>query len=141
VIIEELRNIHRNYRLEKATVSQHTKSAQLVTKEWQKKVCHGPIEAEVRVSENNNEKIDVVDHETLTAYELKVSGKNPHHEFYKDIMKVLTFNEYQTPENRLMKFVFITEKDGIKSLEKRIDSKLINLIQTNHNVQIEMISL
>ena len=109
MIIETLRNIHQKYRLKDADVSSHTKSAQRITKEWQAKVCKGLIKSEVSVSPENNEKIDVVDLKDKVAYELKVSGKNTHHEFYKDIVKVLTYNEYQPNESKITKLVLISE--------------------------------
>jgi hypothetical protein len=75
------------------------------------------INAEVPICNNAKEKIDIVDFSTQTAYELKVSGKNVEHEFYKDIFKVITFNNNK-PKKRLSTFVFISEEEGIKKLKR-----------------------
>ena len=109
-IIDSIREIHPRHRLGSSDVSGHTKSAQTITKEWQKAVQNESVLAEVPVSPKNNEKIDIVDFASGTAYELKVSGKNVHHEFFKDVFKVLTFNEYQDVNGRLGKLVFISEQ-------------------------------
>jgi hypothetical protein len=55
-----------------------------------------------------DQKIDVVDSETSSAYEFKVSGKNAWAEFYKDIVKVIIWNEKR--EKKLTRLVFITEE-------------------------------
>lgn len=141
MIIESLRSIHKKHRLSEGDVSSHTKSAQRITSEWQEAVCKDAVEAEVKVSPENNERIDVVDHCVNVAYELKVSGKNTHHEFYKDLIKVLTYNEYQETENRISKLVFISEPVGIKSLSARLDSKFIKMLSANHELSIELVSI
>ncbi len=141
MIIESLKEIHSNHRLSDGDVSSHTKSAQIITKEWQKAVCGAAIQSEVSVSPENNERIDIIDHSTNTAYELKVSGKNTHHEFYKDLVKVLTYNEYQAVESRIIKLVFISESAGIKSLTGRLDSKFMTMIGNNHGLSIELVEI
>lgn len=55
-----------------------------------------------------DQKIDVVDSETACAYEFKVSGKNAQAEFYKDIVKVIIWN--QKRKRKLSGLVFITEQ-------------------------------
>jgi len=115
-IVKPLEKLYKIYRKGK-NVSEYTKSAQSITREWQKKfVKEVKIEAEVPICRNAKEKIDVVDFRTKTAYELKVSGKNVEHEFYKDIFKIITFNN-NNPEKKLTTFVFISEKKGIDKLE------------------------
>lgn len=141
MIIEPLRAIHKKYRLIGGGVSLHTKSAQRITSEWQAAVCKGTVESEVKVSPENKERIDVVDFGTNIAYELKVSGNNTHHEFYKDLIKVLTYNEYQEPHRKITKLVFISELAGIKSLSSRLDSKLIQMLSVNHKLSIELVSI
>ncbi len=141
MIIETLRNIHRKYRLKDGDVSTHTKSAQKITKEWQAIVCTELIKSEVSVSPENNEKIDLVDLKEKVAYELKVSGKNTHHEFYKDIVKILTYNEYKPNESKITKLVFISEPSGIKSLQGRLDNRFIKLMESVHNLVFELVSI
>ena len=55
-----------------------------------------------------DQKIDIVDSETACAYEFKVSGKNAWAEFYKDIVKVIIWNEKR--KKKLSCLVFITEE-------------------------------
>jgi hypothetical protein len=141
MIIESLRKIHKEYRLMEGGVSSHTKSAQKIIKAWQAVVCSNIVEAEVKVSPHNNERIDVVDNRSHIAYELKVSGKNTHHEFYKDIAKVLTYNEYQETEFRIWKLVFISEVRGINSLKRRLDTKFISMLERVHNLSIELVCI
>lgn len=139
MIIETIQNIHGKYRLYEGSVSTHTKSAQKITKEWQHAIKSDKISVEVKVSPENNEKIDVIDIRTSTAYELKVSGKNTHHEFYKDLAKVITYNEYQ--DNKLKKLVFISEASGIESLKSRLDSRFIALIRRLHGLELNFIGI
>lgn len=117
-ITEPLKNLYQKYRSSDASVSEHTKSAQSITKEWQKAVViKDIIEAEVEICENAKEKIDIIDFSTQTAYELKVSGKNVEHEFYKDIFKIIAFNNNK-PKKKLSTFVFISEEEGIEKLKR-----------------------
>lgn len=139
IIIRTLRKIHRNYRLTKGTISEHTKSARRITKAWQAAVKSKRILVEVLVSPKNKEKIDVVSASTKTAYELKVSGKNSRHEFCKDIVKVLTYNEYH--KARLKKLIFISEPSGINTLEKRLDSQFIDLMKRKHGLELKLIPI
>lgn len=135
-IIDALKGVHKKHRLVEGSVSSHTKSAQKITKDWQLQVVSETVLSEVKVSPENSEKIDVVDLVSQTAYELKVSGKNTHHEFYKDVFKILTYNEYK--KEKILRLVFISERDGIKSLERRLDTKLIALLKTAHNLKIQL---
>jgi hypothetical protein len=138
-IIEKLKEIHRTHRLADGDVSAHTKSAQKITKEWQKKIVSDLIEIEVDVSPKTNEKIDVIDISAGVAYELKVSGKNAHHEFYKDIAKVLTYNEYQS--SKLKKLIFISEQAGIAALRSRLDARFLALMARVHKLDIELLGI
>ena len=135
-IIDELRKIHKKNRLKSKdiTVSEDTKSAQKITKEWQEKVCTEELIAEVSVSDENKERIDIVDIKNNIAYELKVSGNNSHHEFYKDLIKVLTYN--LNYKDKLEKFVFISEVKGIKSINNRLDSKFLEMMGKIHKITI-----
>lgn len=55
-----------------------------------------------------DQKIDIVESETACAYEFKVSGKNAWAEFYKDVVKVLMWNQHR--EKKLSCLTFITEE-------------------------------
>ena len=121
-------------------VSRQTRSAQKVTKLWQESVCNDLIKSEVQVSNNSNEKIDVVDTQGKAAYELKVSGKNSHHEFFKDLFKIITFNLHNN-QNPIEKFYFITEESGRKNILNRLDEKFVLMISDKHKLIIEVISI
>lgn len=137
-IIEAARVAHR--RLWRATTDESTgdKQATAVTKAWQKSVASKNIKCEVRVKENLNEKIDIIDFSTATAYEMKVSGKNAGHEFYKDIFKVLIYN--QRHDKKLQRLVFITEKKGVAGLNKGLGKAVLESILM-YNLDITLVEM
>lgn len=66
-----------------------------------------------------------MDSETACAYEFKVSGKNAWAEFYKDIVKVIIWNQKRT--KKLSRLVFITEeKHGRPFLDAPMPRAYIN---------------
>lgn len=138
-ILSALRQIHSLHRLKDGDVSAHTKSAQRITKEWQAAVGSDQVGTEVPVSPKNSEKIDVVCFLNRTAYELKVSGKNTHHEFFKDIFKVITYNEYNSA--KLHRLVFVSEQQGIRAIERRLDPRLVSRITDAHELALELVSI
>jgi len=115
-IIEAAKAAHEQHWQATSDESTGDRQASAVTKAWQAAVASKAVRVEVPVADDLNEKIDVVDFSTATAYEMKVSGKNPHHEFYKDIFKVIVYNQHHG--KKLERLVFITEKDGANRLNK-----------------------
>jgi hypothetical protein len=94
-----------------ASVSEHTKNAQAIAKAWRSAVYGlGPdrFQLEALVAPELDQKIDIVDLEAGCAYEFKVSGNNAPAEFYKDIVKVIMWNQRRA--NKLFRLVFITEE-------------------------------
>ena len=92
-------------------VSQNTKNAQKIAKAWRAAVHDlnpDRFQIEALVAPELDQKLDVIDQETLLAYEFKVSGKNAWAEFYKDIVKVLMWNQRRS--RKLRGLVFITEE-------------------------------
>jgi hypothetical protein len=92
-------------------VSENTKNAQAIAKAWRGAVHQldpDRFQIEAMVSPELDQKIDVVDLKNGCAYEFKVSGKNAWAEFYKDIVKVIIWN--QKRKKRLSSLVFITEQ-------------------------------
>jgi hypothetical protein len=100
-----------------------------ITKEWQEAMIAKNSkryfsEYPVDTTQRARQLIDLVDMEGEVAYELKVSGNNVHHEFYKDVFKILFANSKQ---QRFKKFIFITSKvlptlaDFTKSVSKEFD--------------------
>src|ERR1700719_3440384 len=91
-------------------VSENTKNAQAIAKAWRgtvHKLDPERCQIEAMVTPEMDQKIDIVDSETACAYEFKVSGKNAWAEFYKDIVKVIIWNEKR--KKKLSSLVFITE--------------------------------
>ena len=93
------------------SVSAYTKNAQAIAKAWRKAVHDlnpDRFLIEALVDPELDQKIDVLDQETHCAYEFKVSGKNAQSEFYKDVVKVIMWNERR--KAKITRLVFITEE-------------------------------
>ncbi|GEM_PF-1167134 len=93
-------------------VSENTRNAQAIAKSWRSavhKLDADRYQIEALVAPELDQKIDVVDPRTCWAYEFKVSGKNAWAEFYKDVVKVIIWNEEHT--KKLRGLVFITEEE------------------------------
>jgi len=123
-------------------VSKNTKNAQAIAKAWRRAVYEldpDRFQLEAMVAPELDQKIDVVDSETACAYEFKVSGKNACAEFYKDIVKVIIWN--QKRKKRLSSLVFITEeKYGRPSLDAPMPRAYINyLAQEGLKVSVEYV--
>jgi hypothetical protein len=92
-------------------VSENTKNAQAIAKAWRgavHKLDPDRFNIEALVTPELDQKIDVVDTKTSRAYEFKVSGKNAWAEFYKDVVKVIIWNEMRA--KKISSLVFITEE-------------------------------
>ncbi len=76
MIIEKLRVIHAKYHLSEGNVSALTKTAQLITKKWQQAVCKSSIESEVKVLEQNQYRIDIVDIENNSLSHCPIIGEH-----------------------------------------------------------------
>src|SRR3984893_7665672 len=77
-------------------LSANTKNAKAIGKAWRGAVHEldpDRFQIEALVAPDLDQKIDIIDSETSRAYEFKVSGKNAAAEFYKDIVKVIIWNE------------------------------------------------
>lgn len=137
-IIEAARVAHRRFWRSTTDESAGDKQAVAVTLAWQKSVASKDVKCEVPIEENLNEKIDVIDFSTATAYELKASGKNAGHEFYKDIFKILVYNQHH--DRKLERLVFITEKKGIARLSKGLGKAVLESV-ASYNIDITLIAL
>jgi hypothetical protein len=92
-------------------VSENTKNAQAIAKAWRGAVNTldpDRFQIEALVTPELDQKLDIVDMDRACAYEFKVSGKNAWAEFYKDIVKVIIWNEKR--KNKIASLVFITEE-------------------------------
>jgi len=84
-------------------VGLQTKSSSKITKVWQEKLLLIDAIRFIPEYKVGGYKIDLVDTEERIAYELKVSPKNPHHEFYRDVFKILYANSL---DRKFDRFVF-----------------------------------
>lgn len=117
MVIGKVRDSIRLLKLETVNndIGELTKRSRKVTKQWQDSITvqHRYFRAEVLVHEQAKFKIDLIDTKNKIAFELKVSPKNVGHELYKDVMKVLLFNDNCTEEkDKIKTFVFITHKSA-----------------------------
>ena len=100
-------------------VSDNTKNAQAIARTWRDtvhKLDPKRFQFDVLVAAGMGQKIDIVDVEAGCAYTFKVSGKNAAGDFYKDIVKVIVWNEKK--EKKLSRLVYITEEeDGRRALD------------------------
>ena len=117
-------------------VSVSTRESQAISKDWQSHVRTAGGErfsCEVKVSDEFRERIDLIDHMTATAYEMKVSGKNPTHEFFKDVFKILEHN--LSRRGRIKRLVFITDSAGVKRLGTGLGR---SLLENSHDLGFEI---
>ena len=132
-VIEAARIAHKEHWRVTSDESTGDKQASAVTVAWQNSVCSRSIQCEVPIQKNLNEKIDVVDLSTNTAYEMKASGKNAGHEFFKDIFKVIVYN--RNHDRKLKRLVFLTERNGISRLDKGLGRAVIESAM-EYNIEI-----
>jgi hypothetical protein len=124
-------------------VSEYTKNAQAIAKAWRGDVHNkdpNRFQIEALVTPELDQRIDIVDLETACAYEFKVSGKNAASEFYKDIVKVIIWNQHPS-KKKLSKLVFITEeKHGRPVLDAPMPRAYIKyLTQEDLTVSVEYV--
>ena len=115
-IVQAAEAAHKQHWQATSDESTGDKQATAVTRAWQRAIESEDVQVEVPVADHLGERLDAVDLATATAYEMKVSGKNPHHEFYKDIFKVIVYNQHH--ERKLERLVFITEEMGADRLSR-----------------------
>ncbi len=102
-----------------SNVSPQTIKSSTVTELWQSKLIEKygtrylKKEYPALPDKPRQYRIDVVDLKNKIAYELKVSPKNPHHEFYKDIFKVALANANGT---EIVKLWFCVEESAKSQL-------------------------
>ena len=139
IIIDAARDAHRRYWRATSDVGIGDRQASEVTRAWQQQILASygnRFQAKVPVSVGLHEKIDLVDLKSGVAYELKVSGNNPHHEFYKDIFKVVVYN--QSHDAKIRRLVFITAESGAARLQKGLGRAGIKVApQIGFNITVE----
>ena len=114
-------------------VSDNTINAQKIARDWRTNCWSlnpNRIRIEEMVDPELNQRIDVVDTHEMCAYEFKVSGKNATTEFYKDIVKIILWNENPKRNEKIRELVFITEdKWGRKHLNTAMPQAFINYLR------------
>jgi hypothetical protein len=124
---------------EGSNVSDHTKNAQAIAKAWRLAVHDlnpDRFQIEALVAPDLDQRLDVLDTETNTAYEFKVSGKNATGEFYKDVVKVIVWN--QKRKKTIQRMVFVTEKEwGRKYLDTPMPREYIKYLRS-HGLEVEV---
>lgn len=120
-------------------VSDNTRNAQAIAKVWRTTVYEfdpDRYQIEALVAPDLDQKIDVLDTKTHTAYEFKVSGKNATGEFYKDIVKVIVWNRKR--KRPIGKLVFITEEEwGRKYLDTPMPREYMKFLES-HGLVVEV---
>ena len=138
-IVSLAREAHKLHWRATSDESTGDKQSTAVTKHWQHSVSRldpESIRVEVPIGKGAKERIDLVNDRDLTAYELKTSGKNPHHEFFKDIFKVITYNHNH--EKKIHTLVFITEPSGIKRLKKNGLTQAVSTSSHDFGIAIKL---
>lgn len=127
---------------ESSDVSENTTNAQSIARDWRQRCWdleHGRFTIEETVHPGLNQRIDVVDRHEACAYEFKVSGKNAATEFYKDIVKIILWNEKR--KDKLKKLVFITEEEwGRKYLDTEMPKGFMAYLARN-GLEVEVVYL
>src|SRR5688572_13826810 len=127
---------------EGSNVSDHTRNAQAIAKAWRLAVHElnpDRFQIEPLVAPDLDQRLDVLDLETHTAYEFKVSGKNATGEFYKDVVKVIVWN--QRRKTAITRLIFITEEVwGRKYLNTPMPREYIKYLRT-HNLDVDVVYL
>lgn len=141
-IVRAAKKAFRDRLLNSSDVSANTRNAQAIGRQWRTacwELDHDRFSVEETIHPGLNQKIDVVDRVDRCAYEFKVSGKNATSEFYKDVVKVILWNE--TRSDKLTRLVFITEEEwGKKYLETEMPHAFIKYLARS-GLEVEILYL
>jgi hypothetical protein len=116
----------------------YQQNGQAIAKAWRKAVHELDPDRfliEALVDPELDQKIDILDRETLCAYEFKVSGKNAQSEFYKDVVKVIVWNERH--KTKIGRLVFITEEYGRRFLDAPMPQAYIQYLES-HGLRVRI---
>jgi len=116
-ILSAVSAAHRKWR-KGVDVSRQTRLSVEINNDWQARALSvdKAIRAEVELPGVHKQRIDLVDIAAHSAYELKVSPNNVHMEFYRDIFKVLIFNQLSDPKQRVNKLYFLAPRAGLQGM-------------------------
>lgn len=88
---------------------------------------------------SSRSRIDAVDYASGTAFEFKVSGKNPHHRFFRDLWKVVVFNS--RGGSKIKKLVFLVGEPGASNLTDAFTNSVRQVIKTDLGFEVEIVSV
>ena len=91
------------------------------------------------IPESARSRIDAVDYATGTAYEFKVSGKNPHHRFFRAIWKVTVFNSRGA--GKITKLVFLVGTLGATDLADTFTQSVREVAKADMDIDVEIVSV
>ena len=123
--------------------SEANRSEAQVSRIWRsqlEKRSPGSLSFEVEpVPESARSRIDAVDYATGTAYEFKVSGKNPHHRFFRDIWKVAVLNS--RGGGRITKLVFLVGTPGASDLADTFTQSVREVAKADMGIDVEIVGV
>lgn len=141
IVVAEARKVHAEIWKESPHVSSQTKAAQQICRDWQQTVLahfgeRFRREYPVASLDIGYEKIDLVDMHEGIAFELKVSPKNTHFEFYRDIFKLAVHNK--NSDFKLSRLVFITPEKGVAKLKSSFVKSVSAIAKTQLGFDVEL---
>lgn len=145
VIVDCARQAYADHWSDQGDVGEQTRKSSAVCINWQESVCKllGGVTTECRVADDVHQRIDLIDVQEGVAYELKSSSNNPHHEFYKDIFKVLIYNEtaHAATTVRLDHFIFLAPSTAADKLGQSSFSLAARSISKDLGVAVELVAI
>lgn len=122
--------------------SEANRSEEQVSRVWRselQKRFPGSLSFEVEpVSGSGRSRIDAVDYASGTAFEFKVSGKNPHHHFFRDLWKVAVFNAHGG--NRITKLIFLVGGPGTSDLADPFTQSVRGVVKADLGIDVGIVS-
>ncbi|HQQ76460.1 MAG TPA: hypothetical protein PLB01_03830 [Thermoanaerobaculia bacterium] len=114
-----------------------------VTRAWRnalERQFPGRLNFEVEpVSGEHRSRIDAVDFVEGVAYEFKVSGKNPHHRFFRDLWKVIALNAQDGVTVR--RLVFVVGKPGDRELSDAFTTRVREVAAQTLGIETEIVGV
>lgn len=142
-VVELAQTQYRRLWKEGSEEGQQSPLAKDICREWQKAVKDKFSERFSKkhsVGSGFNERIDLVDKEEAIAYELKISTKNPDHEFYSDIFKAIVHNQCNV-DWKIKKMVFINPQKGASKLRTHYGNKVCAIAKEQHGIEVEICAI
>ncbi len=145
IVVDIAKQIHQANWSEGSHVSTQTKAAQRISGEWQNAVlkhfgARFSREYLVAALAVGYERIDLVDMHEGVAFEMKVSPKNTHFEFYRDIFKLAVHNK-ENQHFKLNRLVFITPKKGAEKLQSAFVKSVSTIAGEQLGFEVEVVGI